>query len=341
MSADPLDHSVTEALRALRTQHSAGVTVSRAMETCATVCILPAGRDCFLDASRRADKGESIESLMQALSPVLSEAERTIICAGWNGGRVEAVLDSVISQRELWEQARRRIRSQMILPFVVLIMAAFIAPLPNFIAGNGTIVGYLFSALIPIVIGVVVWTLIQKSLWSRKEDSLSPGPNAPPAPPTSIDRYKLELPVVRNVERNRCLAEFSSVLGNLISAGVTITTALQTCSRAADNGIYRQAIAQSATVTQSGNLLATSMTNAELWPPEFVNAVEVGEKTGKLDEVLLRYSSQARDNYVRAVEIFAAWVPKVLYGLVCLFVIYNIFSLYAAHFRMIEENLPN
>src|SRR5438477_7309775 len=104
MPADPLDHSVTEALRAFRVQHGAGVSVAKSMETCATVCTLPTGHDCFLDASNRAEKGESIESLLQALSPVLSEAERAIIAAGWNGGRIEAVLDSVVSQRELWEQ---------------------------------------------------------------------------------------------------------------------------------------------------------------------------------------------------------------------------------------------
>jgi type IV pilus assembly protein PilC len=112
---------------------------------------------------------------------------------------------------------------------------------------------------------------------------------------------------------------------------------LQTCARAADNGLYRQAIASCAAVTQNGNLLSSSMTNTELWPPEFVNAVDVGEKTGKLDEVLARYSDQARDNYVRAVETFAQWLPKILYGLVCLFVIYNIFKLALGYVNMLNQ----
>jgi type IV pilus assembly protein PilC len=152
-----------------------------------------------------------------------------------------------------------------------------------------------------------------------------------------MDRYKLELPVVKNVERNRCLAEFASVLSNLISAGVNITAALNTCSRAADNGIYRQAIARCAEVTKSGNPLSTALTPADLWPPEFVNAVDVGEKTGKLDEVLARYANQARDNYVRAVETFATWLPKVLYGLVALFIIYNIFKLALGYVSMLDQ----
>lgn len=337
MAADPLDHSVTEALRAFRVQHSAGVAVARSMETCATVCTLPAGRDCFLDASMRADKGDSIESMMSALSPVLSEAERAIIAAGWNGGRIEAVLDSVVSQRELWEQARRRIKSQMILPFVVLFMAAFIAPLPSFIAGNSSMIEYLLSVAAPIGIGYFLWRLIQKALWSRKADSAFAGPNAPPAPPTNLDRYKLELPVVRNVERNRCLAEFASVLSNLIAAGVNITAALETCARAADNGIYRQAISRCAAVTKSGNLLTTSLTPADIWPPEFVNAVDVGEKTGKLDEVLARYADSARESYVRAVQTFAEWLPKLIYGVVALFVIYNIFKLALGYVNMLDS----
>src|SRR6185295_1800956 len=111
MSVDVLDHSVTEALRSLRVQHAAGITVEVSLTTCAQMCTAPSGRNCFLEAARRAQKGESIESLMDALAPLLTESERATVAAGWNGGRIEAVLDSVVHQRELWYSARRRIRA--------------------------------------------------------------------------------------------------------------------------------------------------------------------------------------------------------------------------------------
>ncbi len=328
MSADTLDHSVTEALRALRVQHASGVSVEASLNTCATVCTSSYGKEAFLEAAQRAKKGESIESLMDAMSQVLSETERATVIAGWNGGRVEVVLDSVVAQRELWYSARRRIRAQMILPVLVLFIAAFVAPLPGFIAGQIGFIGYMLSAFTPLVICFIGWRFLAKVLWGRAPDGAFRGPNAPPAPPTSADEYKMKIPVLNSVERNRCLAEYASCLGNLIAAGVTISQALDTCARAMSNGLYRQAVARSSEVVRGGNLLTTSLFPTELWPQDFVAAVRVGEQSGKLDEVLLRYADHARENYERAIEAFAQWLPRIVYGIISLYVIYQILSMF-------------
>jgi type II secretory pathway component PulF len=336
MSVDVLDHSVTEALRALRIQHSSGIAVEVSLTNCANMCTAPSGRNCFLDAAKRAQKGESIESLMDALTPLLTESERATVTAGWNGGRIEAVLDSVVNQRELWYSARRKIRAQMILPVLVLFIAAFVAPLPALIQ-NGSMAKYLLSALIPLGICFLGWQWLAKVLWSRPAERGVGGLNSPPPPPTAMDGYKLRFPILAAVERNRCLAEFSSCLSNLISAGVTISSALETCARAMSNGLYRQSVAKAAEVTKGGNLLTTALFPVELWPTDFVSTVEVGEKSGTLDEVLARYSDHARDNYVRAVDAFAQWLPRIIYGVVALFVIYNIFVLAASYINMLNS----
>ena len=336
MSVDTLDHSVTEALRALRVQHASGVAVELSLSTCATVCSAGSSRACFLEAASRAKKGESIESLMEALSPVLSETERATVVAGWNGGRIEAVLDSVVSQRELWYSARRRIRAQMIMPVLVLVIASFVAPVPAFIAGQIGPIGYFASALTPLLICFFGWSFLARILWGRRPEAIA-GPNTPPAPPTSTDEYKLRLPVITSVERNRCLAEYASCLGNLLSAGVPITQALETCARAMSNGVYRQAVARSADVTRGGNLLSTSLFPTDIWPQDFVAAVRVGEQSGKMDEVLLRYADNARENYVRAIDAFAEWLPRIIYGVIALFVIYNIFKLAGVYIGILDS----
>ena len=328
MSVDTLDHSVTEALRALRVQHASGVSVEASLNTCATVCNTAYSKEAFLEAALRAKKGESIESLMDALSQLLSETERATVIAGWNGGRVEAVLDSVVAQRELWYSARRRIRAQMILPVLVLIIAAFVAPLPGLIAGQTGVFGYFATAFAPILICLIGWKFLANVLWGRKPDGMLRGPNAPPAPPDKTDEYKMKIPVLNSVERNRCLAEYASCLANLLSAGVPISQALDTCSRAMSNGLYRQAVARSAEVVRGGNLLTTSLFPTELWPQDFVAAVRVGEQSGKLDEVLARYADHARENYVRAIDAFAQWLPRVVYGIISIYVIYQILTMF-------------
>src|SRR4051812_20229232 len=97
---DPLDHSVTEALRAWRLQQSSGVNVAEALTTSSAVCDFSEGRHCFEEAANRATKGGGIEHALDALRPLLSEGERAVLIAGWNSGRVEAMMDAVIAQRE-------------------------------------------------------------------------------------------------------------------------------------------------------------------------------------------------------------------------------------------------
>jgi len=63
----------------------------------------------------------------------------------------------------------------------------------------------------------------------------------------------------------------------------------------------------------------------------------VGEKSGNLDETLKHYALQAREDYVRAVEAFGEWLPRVLYAIVCLYVIYNIFKLAAGYANMLNS----
>jgi type II secretory pathway component PulF len=323
MSIDALDPSVTEALRAWRMQHSAGIAVTDTLATCAPLCSFKSGRDCFLEASERAGEGRDIGELLNALAPLLSEAERETIAAGWRSGRVEPVMDAVIRQRELWAASRRAIKSRMMMPMIVLVMASLIGPLPGFIAG-GDMQTYAVKAFGPLLIAFILWKVFF-GMMSRARTRAAAHGNVAPA--TIYDRLLLAMPVVQNVERNRNLAELATYLSNLIGAGIMMSQALKTCARALSNGVYREAIEKCSTLTADGNLLSTGLTDGKLWPREYVQAIDVGEKTGKLDETLARMAGIYRDSYLRAVEAFAEWIPRVIYGIISLIIIYYIFSM--------------
>ncbi|HYF50068.1 MAG TPA: type II secretion system F family protein [Planctomycetota bacterium] len=308
---DSLDRSVTEALRAWRVQHGAGVSISQALSTSGTVCDFAAGRRCFEAAAESVTRGESIEQTVAALKPLLSEGEAALIIAGWKSGRVEACMDGVISQRELWGQARSKIRSGMALPAVVLIIAAFVAPLPAFIAG-GDAFTYLLSAAAPLLVAFVAWKILNATLNAR-----TPG----------LDAILLKLPIIGMVERQRSLAEFSTLLSLLISAGVPILQALKICAKGVVNTIYRDEIMAVEAVVSKGQPLSTGMKARNLWPVEFISAIVVGETSGALDDLLMRLGNASRDRYVMAIDTMAQWIPRFAYGLVAIFIIVQIFSL--------------
>ena len=309
MPIDPLDRSVTEALRAWRVQHNAGIDVTSTLTSCATLCSTLEAKATFQNAAQQTQTGGDIGGILNALRPTLSEAERAVISAGWQSGRVESVLDAVVEQRELWSAARSKIRSQLVLPFFILLFASFVAPVPAFIAGRIGFGGYVLSAGTPLLVAYFAWRLLERTMATRS---------------SKLDALLLEIPLLSRLEKSRCLSDFASVLSILISAGTSISIALEVCARAASNSLYRADIERFAIIVKGGNPLSSAMRTGALWPHEFIAAIEVGEKSGTLDASLARLGKQLRERYSDSVEQLAAWLPRILYGLVALFVIIQI-----------------
>jgi len=316
---DPLDPTVTEALRSWRIQNGAGVEASAALALSSGTCSTPEAQTAFMNASRASQNGEGFEKLVDCLSDVCSDGERAVILCGFKSGRADECLDAVVAQRDLWYRARKEIRSGMVMPICVLMLAALVAPLPAFFAENGTIFGYLFSAAIPMAVAYGFWRVGHRMMEARKEHGK--------AVPTVMDTWLLKIPVVRTVEQRRNVSEFSSLLSLQLSAGVTISDALDICSRCLVNGHYRDDIARATLRVRKGDPLSTTIQAGHLWPQEFIASLSVGEKSGRMDDQLMRYSDLAREAYTRSIKEFAAWLPRVVYAVVSIYIILQIVAL--------------
>jgi len=305
---DPLDTSVTEALRAWRVQNSAGIDIAQTLENCATICDFPEGQRCFRDAAQRAAGGQGIDRLLHALIPILSEAERATIQAGWQSGRVDAIMDAAIVQRELASRARTRVRSKMMLPALMLLMAAFIAPLPRLIL-EGSVPAYLLSALLPLGLAALLWKAGSTLLSQTGR---------------GIHGALLKLPLLGELERQRSVAEAMTVLSSLIGAGLILPTSLEICARSVRNTIYREDMLRCARAAGKGQPLSESFKQSVLWSRDVLAAIATGEKSGRLEETLAKLGQNARDSYARRLELFADWLPRMGYALVALFIIIQI-----------------
>jgi hypothetical protein len=73
MGLDPLDRSVTEALRGWQVQYDAGIPPSEALHLAATVCRALAARAAFAEAAQRAARGAGGAELLASLVAVLTE----------------------------------------------------------------------------------------------------------------------------------------------------------------------------------------------------------------------------------------------------------------------------
>lgn len=109
-----------------------------------------------------------------------------------------------------------------------------------------------------------------------------------PAGAEAFDRLKLRLPVLGGVFRAAALSRFARTLGTLARSGVSLLPALKIVENTIGNLVLAKVVAQVAEETRGGDSLAAPLKKLKVFPRTVVQMINVGEETGKLDEMLLK-----------------------------------------------------
>ncbi len=102
------------------------------------------------------------------------------------------------------------------------------------------------------------------------------------------DRAKLRLPVLGGVFRASALSRFARTLGTLVRSGVSLLPALKIVENTIGNIVLARLIAQVAEETRGGDSLAAPLRKLGIFPRTAIQMINVGEESGKLDEMLLK-----------------------------------------------------
>ena len=116
------------------------------------------------------------------------------------------------------------------------------------------------------------------------------------------DFIKLKLPVFGPLFQKIYLVRFTRSMATLIEGGVSITSSLNIASDVVGNAYYKDLIARTAREVQDGNSIAMLFLKSKEIPPMISHMLSVGEKTGRISEVLAKMT----DFYSREVENLVA-----------------------------------
>jgi len=113
------------------------------------------------------------------------------------------------------------------------------------------------------------------------------------------DRVKLQLPVMGSVFRAAALSRFARTLGTLVKSGVSLLPALKIVENTIGNRVLAQQIARVTEETRGGDSLAGPLRKLNLFPRTVVQMIDVGEESGRLDEMLLKVA-EIEERHMRA-----------------------------------------
>jgi len=130
----------------------------------------------------------------------------------------------------------------------------------------------------------------------------------------TFDRMRLKMPVFGKVYRKAIVARFARTLGTLLASGVPIVDAMGIVKSVVQNRVVEVSLDESISQIMDGASVALPLKKSGIFPPILVHMISVGEKSGRLEDMLLK----AADAFEEDVETAVTGLSSILEPLMIL-----------------------
>lgn len=301
----------------LSTMLEAGVPLLRSLNTVASG-LEPRVKKVFLALADGVSKGNSLAEMMSHSPKVFSSLDIMLVNAGETSGSLAELVGLLAKWHEMSRRMLRKMLAGLLLPVLILTIAAFVAPVPNFVLGGQTLGGYLSSVAgilllfwIPAAIVFLIVRLTPQTGLLRR----------------MLDRFVLRVPVLGTAMYKLALCRFLWVFHALCKAGVPLADCVGMAIPSAGNAVVGDLFRPAAERVRAGEPMGGGLSSK--LPIELVEMWKVGEETGNLDEVTKRLAQQNTEAAEFWFAEFVRWFPRFVYLLFALLMIYYVFKGYS------------
>ncbi|MFV3093033.1 type II secretion system F family protein [Pseudomonas sp. GW6] len=240
------------------------------------------------------------------LSGVFTPLESGLIRAAQEAGALAHVYEQLAQRYD--EQARHaaELKSRLLLPAGVLLLALAVKPLPSLVAGSLSGAGYLAAVLLP-VLWLAALLFGARAMWRRWQQwrSDQPGP---------LDDLLLALPILGSLQLRADIRNFCDSLGLLLEAGMPVLDALPRACNAVTNARLRRDFANLAPRVAAGQSLVRAFDGLSFHGKAMlIGVLNTGEATGRPGEALLRFARLQAQQLAASQQMLASWAPRLFY----------------------------
>jgi len=286
----------------------------------------------------------------RGLSATLADHEEfprlyvAMVRAGETAGMLDSVLVRIADTLEKDLELRRRIKSAMTYPVVVLIMAIVLTAVmlvfivPVFVGMFESLGGTLpLPTKVLLALSSVIrqfWYVLvllpiggwQGFKYARKQPHIR----------RRLDAIKLKLPVFGQLFHKIALSRFTRNFGSLLRAGVPILSALEITSETVNNAIIGEAIDDVQVAVREGESVARPLAQHDVFPAMVVQMMAVGEETGAMDTMLVKISDFYDSEVTALTESLTAMLEPLMIGVLGGIVGSMVIALYMPMFKIFE-----
>ncbi|KNZ32463.1 MAG: type II secretion system protein F [Methylibium sp. NZG] len=297
--------------RQLATMMRAGVPLIQSFDIVARGSSNPRMTRMLNDIRSDVETGTSLSSAFRKHPLYFDALYCNLVEAGEAGGILEALLDRLAVYQEKTMAIKNKIRSAMIYPVAVLVVAfVVLAVIMIFVIPAFKEVFSSFGADLPaptlIVIAmseffVTYWYLIFLVIFGGAYVFFESWKRSVKMQKT-MDRLLLRVPVFGELVRKSSIARWTRTLSTMFAAGVPLVEALDSVGGASGNAVYQEATEQIQKDVSTGSALTTSMQTTGVFPVMVVQMCAIGEESGSLDQMLGKAAEFYEDEVDEAVK---------------------------------------
>jgi general secretion pathway protein F len=307
-------------VRQLSTLLSAGLPLVESLTAVIEQVPNPALKKIGTQVRERVNEGSSLADAFAQHPRIFSPLFVNMTRAGERSGALEIVLERLADFTENQVAFRHKISAAMVYP----ILMTFV--------GIG-VLGFLLGYVIPTVtqifedlkqglplptlilmtmsdglrrfwwVGVVVVALILLGIdrYSRTEGGR-----------LVLDRIKLKAPIFGALALKIAIARFTRTLAILLKSGVPVLTSMDIVKNVVNNRVLMQVIEDARDNIREGQDIAPPLRRSQLFPPLATHMIAVGEKSGKLEDMLLRVADAFETDVETTVQGLTALIEPLM-----------------------------
>jgi len=319
-------------LQQLATALQAGLPLLTALRVVQEQSDNRALRELMSDLADSVQSGDPLSEAMASRPREFTPLEVSMVRVGETAGVLDEVMRYLADFAERDVEIREQVRSAAAYPAFVLSLAAISVVvivtviLPKVMVA---VTGEMATTALPLPTRVLLGasSAIRRFKWAILVVGVGSVAAfrawvATPAGRLRFDTFKLRIPVLGGAIRKIAVARFARTLGTLSKSGIQILEALDVLRGTLGNEALARKIDEVSDQVTQGESIAEPLRKTGEFPALLTQVIAMGERTGKLDELLLQTAQAYEKDTAAAIARVMTLLPGVLIVLLALIVVF-------------------
>ena len=287
-----------------------GLTLERALRSAATGSKGQIS-NIFTSLACAVSDGTKMSESMADRSHIFAPLDILLVQVGETTGNLAESIRTLSEWYEFSDRMRRTFISGMLMPLMVFHVAAFLAPFIRLALGGLEdtrsyfigVITWLCWFYIPAAIIFFIIRFTPRKGFARRV----------------IDWIVLRVPLLGGAIKYLSLSRFFRAFHMFYKSGLPIVQASQMAADVTGNVIITRLVEGGAESAARGGQVSEGFSSR--LPSEMLDIWQMGEESGKLEEVTGRLTASTTETAECKFKYFAEWLPRAIYAIICIKII--------------------